>query len=121
MNASRTAQMALPPLIMIRAFEAVGRTGSIRKAAEDIGVSHNVVGYHILNLESWLGTTLILRSPRGITLTPEGRQFHASVSDALARIAGAAARLRPSRKVLNVFCPYGLASRWLTPRLSHIE
>ncbi|MFT3688371.1 LysR substrate-binding domain-containing protein [Paenirhodobacter sp.] len=116
MNASK-----LPPLIMIRAFEAVGRTGSIRKAAEDIGVSHNVVGYHIRNLESWLGTVLIERSPRGVTLTPEGRQFHATVAEALARIAAAAGRLRSPRRVLNVFCPYGLASRWLTPRLSHLE
>ena len=51
----------LPPLIMIRAFEAVGRTGSMRKAAEAMGVSHNVVSYHVRNLEAWIGLKLVER------------------------------------------------------------
>lgn len=113
----------LPPLIMIRAFEAVGRTGSMRKAAEAMGVSHNVVSYHVRNLEAWIGLKLVERSPRGITLTNEGRDFHTAVSDALTAIANAATRLRPSRnqRILKVWCMPGLASRWLTPRLSQIK
>lgn len=113
----------LPPLVMIRAFEAVGRTGSMRKAAEDIGVSHNVVSYHVRNLESWIGAPLMERSRRGVTLTADGQDFHTVVSDALAVIANAAVRLRPEgrQRILKVWCMPGLASRWLTPRLSQIK
>lgn len=116
-------QDPLPPLVMIRAFEAVGRTGSMRKAAEDIGVSHNVVSYHVRNLEGWLNTALLERSPRGVILTPEGRQFHAAVTEALGIIGRAASRLRPASRqgTLRVWCIPGLASRWLTPRLSDLE
>lgn len=113
----------LPPLAMLRAFEAVGRMGSMRKAADDIGVSHNVVSYHIKNLEKWLGAALLERGPRGVNLTKEGRDFHAAVSVSFETISRAASRLRaPLRqKSIKIWCANGLASRWLTPRLSQIE
>lgn len=108
---------------MVRAFEAVGRTGSMRKAADDIGVSHTVVSHHLRNLESWLNASLIERSPRGVTLTPEGRQFYLAVSGALGAIASAALEIRPQTRhgALRIWCMPGLASRWLTPRLSELE
>lgn len=113
----------LPPLLMVRAFEAVGRTGSMRKAADDIGVSHTVVSHHLRNLEGWLNASLIERSPRGVTLTPEGRQFYMAVSGALGAIASAALEIRPPTRqgALRIWCMPGLASRWLTPRLSELE
>ena len=113
----------LPPLLMVRAFEAVGRTGSMRKAADDIGVSHTVVSHHLRNLEGWLNASLIERSPRGVTLTPEGRQFYMAVSGALGAIASAALEIRPQTRqgALRIWCMPGLASRWLTPRLSELE
>lgn len=113
----------LPPLLMVRAFEAVGRTGSMRKAADDIGVSHTVVSHHLRNLEGWLNASLIERSPRGVSLTPEGRHFFAAVSGALNTIAAAALEIRPQTRqgALRIWCMPGLASRWLTPRLSELE
>lgn len=120
---SERAVARLPPLVMVRAFEAVGRMGSMRRAAEDIGVTHNVVSHHIRNLEAWLKTSLVERSPRGVSLTSEGRQFHRVVTESLAAIAEAASRIRPAtrRGVLRVWCMPGLASRWLPRRLSDLE
>lgn len=121
--ATGTLKARLPPLLLVRAFEAVGRTGSMRRAAADIGVSHTVVSRHVRSLEEWLGTKLLERGPRGAALTPDGRQFLGSVSTAFDLIARSALELRPQlrRGLLRVWCMPGLAARWLAPRLSGLE
>lgn len=108
---------------MVRAFDAVARLGSMRKAGQDIGLSHTVVSRHVKNLEAWLGTKLVLAGPRGISLTRDGQQFHGAVSQAFTLIVAAADSLRyTARKgTLRIWCMPGLATRWLTPRLSQIE
>lgn len=110
----------LPPLILLRAFEAVARMGSMRKAADDIGVSHTVVSKHVRNLEHWLGHRLVLAGPRGVVLTPQGETLFASVNRAFRIIANTTAELRPAarRAALRIWCMPGLATRWMTPRLS---
>jgi len=113
----------LPPLTMLRAFEAAGRTGSMRRAADDIGVSHTVVSRHVKNLEHWMGRKLVLTSPRGAELTPDGQTLFAAVSKGFELIARAAEGLR-ARRVrgrLRIWCYSGLATRWLAPRLSELE
>ncbi|SPP98108.1 LysR substrate-binding domain-containing protein [Bradyrhizobium vignae] len=113
----------LPPLVMVRAFEAAARTGSMRKAADDIGVTHTVISRHVRNLESWAGRKLLETGPRGTILTQEGAIFHRAVSEAFQIIAAAAVELRPrTRKgMLRIWAMPGLATRWLAPRLSEIE
>ncbi len=113
----------MPPLSMVRAFEAVGRLASMRKAAFDLGVCHTVVSRHVRNLEAWFGTRLVETSPRGILLTEEGRIFFRSVSSAFDVIAAATSELRPAsaRGLLRVWCVPGLAARWLAPRLADLQ
>lgn len=95
----------------------------MRKAGHDIGLSHTVVSRHIKNLEAWLGTKLVLAGPRGISLTRDGQQFKGAVSQAFGLIVGAAESLRSTKRkgMLRIWCMPGLATRWLTPRLSQIE
>lgn len=114
---------AMPPLLMLRAFEAACRTGSMRKAADDIGISHTVVSHHMRNLQAWMRCKLYDASPRGIELTPKGRLLFTQVNAAFDLIAQATAELRPSPQhgVLDIWCVPGLATRWLMPRLSEIE
>ena len=113
----------LPPLTMLRAFEAAGRTGSMRAAAEDIGVSHTVVSRHVRNLEHWFNQKLVRTGPRGVELTPEGETLLAAVSKGFDIISRASQDLRPRRAHgrLRLWCFSGLATRWLTPRLSELE
>ncbi|MBG6162770.1 DNA-binding transcriptional LysR family regulator [Labrenzia sp. EL_195] len=113
----------LPPLNMLRAFEAAGRTGSMRKAALDIGISHTVVSRHIQNLEAWMGWKLLTAGPRGITLTQEGETLFSVVSAAFQSIAGTSAQLRAKvgTDALHIWCIPGLATRCLTPRLDDIR
>jgi LysR family glycine cleavage system transcriptional activator len=62
----------LPPLNPLRAFEAVGRLHSIRRAAEELSVTPGAVSRQVQSLESHLGTPLFRREPREIVLTAEG-------------------------------------------------
>lgn len=123
LSAAAEAGPLVPPLILIRAFEAVGRTGSMRRAAADIHVSHTVVSRHVRNLEAWLGVKLLDAGPHGSTLTPEGTRLFAGVNRGLQLIARAVQDLRPevTQRTLRVWCMPGLATRWLAPRLSAIR
>jgi LysR family glycine cleavage system transcriptional activator len=113
----------MPPLAMIRAFEAAGRMGSMRKAADDLGVSHSVISRHVKNLELWMAVKLVTSTPRGLRLTREGELLHSSVSTAFGLIAATAAELRPPshRRALRLWCMPGLATRWLGPRLPLLQ
>jgi DNA-binding transcriptional LysR family regulator len=113
----------LPPLSMLRAFESTCRTGSMRRAAQDLGVDHTVVSHHMRNLQAWMRCKLFDAGPRGVSMTPEGKLLFKAVRRGLTEIAMASAEIRPSPYVkrLLVSCTPGLATRWLTPRLSEIE
>ncbi|WP_448950999.1 LysR substrate-binding domain-containing protein [Labrys neptuniae] len=114
----------LPPLSMLRAFEAVGRFASMRKAGEALGVSHTVVSRHVRHLEAWFDRSLVVSGPRGITLTAAGNRLYEVTAAAFGEIADVTAELRPTRRLrgqLRLWCAPGLAARWLTPRLDALQ
>jgi len=106
----------LPPFAALRAFDAVGQAGGIRKAAAALGVSHAIVSRHITGLEGLLGTGLLNR--RTGQLTEAGRAYHARIGAALAEIASATQAAKPLRgEGLTIWCSPGFALHWLTRRL----
>ncbi|CCD94048.1 putative transcriptional regulatory protein, LysR family [Bradyrhizobium sp. ORS 375] len=111
----------LPSLIALRAFEAVGRRGSVRAAGDELAVSHTVVSRHLQNLQRSLGVALVRAEGRGLALTEVGRQFHAEVTQAFDIIARATTAVRPvARPTLNIWCIPGLANRRLLARLPEL-
>lgn len=56
----------------LRYFLAVGRLGSIRKAADQLNVSASAIDRQILNVETDLGMPLFERLPTGLRLTAAG-------------------------------------------------
>lgn len=60
-----------PYYAFIKAIE----TGSFTKAAEELGYTQSAISQMVHTLEKELGSTLILRSRKGITLTPDGKEF----------------------------------------------
>lgn len=56
-------------------FMKVIEKGSFTKAAEELGYTQSAVSQMIQSLEDELSTTLIFRSRKGISLTPDGEQF----------------------------------------------
>lgn len=113
----------LPPLTLLRAFEAVGRVGSMRRGAEEIGLSHTVLSRQVRDLEHWFGRKLVQTSPKGVALTADGEALLAVVGPAFDTIAKVSQDLRnqKNRGRWRLWCFSGLATRWLTPRLSELE
>ena len=62
----------------LRYFMAVGRLGSIRKAADELNVSASAIDRQILNVEADIGMPLFERLPTGLRLTAAGEILMAS-------------------------------------------
>ena len=65
----------LDNLSEMRAFQAVNDAGSFTAAAAKLGVSQSVVSRDVARLEQRLGTSLLNRSTRRLSLTDEGVIF----------------------------------------------
>jgi DNA-binding transcriptional LysR family regulator len=112
----------LPSLHGLRAFDAVGRTGSIRAAGEQLAVSPTVISRHLQNLQADLGVALLEAQGRRLVLTPAGRAFHEQVQRAfeILRRASADARNNGERPSLSIWCMPGIANRRLPPHLPEL-
>jgi DNA-binding transcriptional LysR family regulator len=62
-------------LRIMRYVDEVARTGSIRKAADQLNVTASAVNRRIMDLEEELGAKLFERRPRGVRLTAAGELF----------------------------------------------
>lgn len=60
----------------IAVFAEMARQGSFRAAADVLGLSPSVVSYHVSQLEKRVGTALIYRSTRKLSLTHEGQVLY---------------------------------------------
>jgi DNA-binding transcriptional LysR family regulator len=69
---------------------AVVETGNFARAAETLGLTSSGVSRAVARLEARIGVRLFDRTPRAVTLTDEGRLFHARVTPLLAGIEDAA-------------------------------
>ena len=63
----------LPSLNGLRAFEAAGRNGSFKGAAQELNVTQAAVSHMVRVLESRLGYALFRRKPNRLELTARGR------------------------------------------------
>lgn len=70
-------------LTILRYFEAVYRTGSIRLAAADLHVAPSALSRQLLKLEDTLGTPLFERWARGVRPTDAGKVFASFVRNTL--------------------------------------
>ena len=77
----------------MRAFVAVVDSGSFVRAAEALAVSKTAVSRLVGDLEARLGTRLLHRTTRRLSLTPEGEVFHDRCRQLLDGVAEAEAEL----------------------------
>src|SRR5216683_4123748 len=94
----------LPPLNALKAFEAVARSNSVTRAAEELSVTQGAVSQQVKSLEATLGVKLFNRERQRLVITEAGRQYLAVVRDAFDRIAIGTERLvqRQSSGALTV-------------------
>jgi len=77
----------------MRAFVAVVDAGSFVRAAERLGISNTAVSRLVGDLETRLGTRLLHRTTRRLSLTPEGEVFHDRCAQVLEAVAEAETEL----------------------------
>jgi DNA-binding transcriptional LysR family regulator len=107
----------LPATYMLQAFEAVVRLGSVTAAAQELSLTQSAVSRQVAALERQLGATLLQRSARRVTPTPEGTEYARAARMALGQLQRAALALRaqPDQFTLAMLPTFG--TRWLMPRL----
>ncbi|WP_460150123.1 LysR substrate-binding domain-containing protein [Pseudomonas sp. S3_A03] len=110
----------LPPLLALRAFEAVARHLSFIKAADELSVTQSALSHQVHKLEQYLGKSLFVRRTRAIDLTADGQQYYNEIRPALDIIAAAtrAQRVAPGTTVLRIGLLASFATLWLAPRLA---
>ena len=113
----------LPSLNSLKAYEAVGRHGSVVEAARALNVTAGAVSSQIKNLEADLGIKLLSRDGRGVRLTPVGEQLQIGLEAAFAEIAGCIERVADSRagNRIRLYSSPMFASAWLIPRIDRFN
>jgi LysR family glycine cleavage system transcriptional activator len=103
----------------LRALEAVGRLGSLQKAADELGVSVGAVSQQVLKSEAQLDRTVFDRSGRGLVPTEFGAAFLARLTTGFRALDDAVASSRShADSILTVSVAPVFASKWLVPRLT---
>ena len=101
-------------------FEAIAAAGSIRGAADQLGLSTPVLSEALSDLEQDLGVSLATRSTRKFTLTEAGTHVH-RVSQQIVELVRDLPRLgvgeTPLTGTLNITLPVELSVIWLPQKL----
>ena len=92
----------LPPVSLLRAFDAAGRHRSFKDAAAFLSVTPSTISHQIADLETYLGVQLFERGARGVSLTAAGSELLDDVSAAFSRLRQATARIRQRGQQVNV-------------------
>src|SRR4051812_2503871 len=85
-----------PPMELrhLRYFQAVAEALSFTKAAARLRIAQPALSRQVQDLEDELGVDLVKRSPRGLTLTAEGKLFLEDVRDLLRRAEESVQKVR---------------------------
>jgi DNA-binding transcriptional LysR family regulator len=92
--------MIQPPRLYLY-LDAVARAGSIRKAAEKLGVASTALNRRILDFEKEIGSPLFERLPRGVRLTAAGEVLIATIRRSLSDLASAGSQIEQLRGLVR--------------------
>ena len=81
-------------LSVMQAFRRIVERGSFARAAEDLRVSPALLSREVKLLEDSLGTTLLSRTTRSMSLTDAGRLYYDEAADILNAVTQIEARIR---------------------------
>lgn len=111
--------MARISLDLLKAFAEVARSGNLTRAAETMHVTSSALSHRMRQLEERLGVAVLVRGPRGVSLTVDGQRLLDAVREPMAELDRALRDFsccRSGRK-LTLSTVSLLANGWLVPRL----
>jgi DNA-binding transcriptional LysR family regulator len=98
----------------LQVFFAVVQTGSMAKAAKNLGLTQPAVSDVVGALEDMFGVRLFDRTPKGVDLTPSGEALHlrgrAAFDELKQGVRDIAFLSEPSRGELRIGCPGSIAA-----------
>ena len=110
----------LPPIELLRAFEACARHLSVSRAAEELHLTQSAVSRQVAALEALLELKLFRRIHRRLTSTLAGAAFAPEVRAILSGLETATLELMAhggAGGTLNLSVVPTFGTRWLVPRL----
>lgn len=122
MSQDRPTRRRLPPLNALRAFEAVARSLSFTKAADQLLVTQSAVSRQVKNLEDILGVQLLKRKGP-LELTEEGRKLLPVLTGSFDRIAEVISGIKVAHAnpPLTLSMPPTFTRRLVMPRLADFQ
>ena len=106
--------------LLMQSFVRAVETGSFSAVARELGTGQPNISRQVASLERHLGTRLLHRSTRKLTLTPEGERYYAEARRVLDAIAEAESNARGEhapRGLLRVACPTLLGRTHVLPHV----
>lgn len=111
----------LTHLNALQALETTLRLGSIRSAAEELGITPAAVGQRIKSLEEYLGYPLIQRSRDGVAATPAASEVQGCLRDGFDLLTQVARGLKfDSPNTIHLAADPHWYECWLQPRLDRM-
>jgi LysR family glycine cleavage system transcriptional activator len=113
----------LPPLDLLKGFEAVARHLSFTKAAAELFVTQSAVSRQVRQLEEHLGVRLFERRTRAVVLTEAGYLYYTELAPLLKKIGELTTKIAAARPVkrVRVTASMTFSSLWLVPRLAAFQ
>jgi LysR family glycine cleavage system transcriptional activator len=112
----------LPPISMLRTFEAAARRQGFSAAAKELCITHSAVSQQIRSLEERVGHPLFYRSGHAMLLTELGRRLADEVRATLNGLevifTSDMLPVAPPQNVLTLEVMAPIAQNWLIPRIA---
>lgn len=106
----------------LQALELAVRAGSLKKAADTLGISPAAVGQRVKLLEDYLGIDLLVRGRSGLQPTPALSTALAHLHAAFRELGAVADALDLQRRYeIHVAASSDFAELWLKPRISRFR
>ncbi len=111
---------AVLPLLALRAFVETARHGSLKAAAEAMGVTSGAVSQQLKLLQERTGVSLFQRTRQGVLLSAAGSRVYPELRHAFDQIEASLRTLEQlkGRLPLRISAAPSFAAQWLAPRLS---
>jgi DNA-binding transcriptional LysR family regulator len=110
---------------LFRLFFAVARTGSVNRAAQDLGMSQPTLSRRLKELERYVGAPLFFRASSGVKLTQEGEDLRRSASDMMVAFESfhrdLRSRVGQRSSIVRISATEGLTKHWLLPRVKKLR
>jgi DNA-binding transcriptional LysR family regulator len=110
----------------MQAFQSVAESGSFADSARKLNLANSVVSKRIKDLEAALGTQLLMRTTRSVTLTDAGRAYLSHVQKIFEDLNDIESSLRSDAKepsgTIKLTAPLSFGMQYLAPALaSYLE